>query len=210
MKTQIPAAINKHRIIGAKVVVSKFLELVLLVPDKTKWAEEILKNHPPAYYRLIQLKCLCRVFKIGSIDSFLNGNFIFERDPYTFRHYFSMRKSGDETRRRNEENEKMGLNTSVSVSLYLTPETKEDMQYIADTYKMHIYFLERFYDIQNGKESLFFDEDEKEHHSFIIEKATQNICQLVSPNHEKYLIGDLIEKHDCPDVNVYALDELYK
>ena len=84
MKSTLPPNKNKHLSIDASALVKKYLELLKLVPEKLQWTEEYLKGSPPKYYRWLQLKCLCKVFNVGSIDSFINGDFIFDRDmePY--------------------------------------------------------------------------------------------------------------------------------
>ena len=210
MTSQLPKAKNTDRKVDAIVLINKYVELISIVPNKSDWDEEILKDSPPAFYRLLQLKGLCKAFKVGSIELLLNGEFLFERDMDIYRHYYSMRKSMEATRIRNKEYEKQGSDKRCHVSLHLIPKTKEDIQYIIDSYKEHLYFLDTFLSFKNGKQCLFSDEEETEHTDFIIRMAKQNICQLITPERETFVIKYLIEIHGCPDVNVYELDEFHK
>lgn len=210
MTSQLPKAKNTDRKVDAMVLINKYVELISIVPTKSDWDEEILKDSPPAFYRLLQIKGLCKAFKVGSVELLLNGEFLFERDMEIYRHYYSMQKSMEATRLKNEEYERQGIDKRCHISRHLIPKTKEDVQYIIDSYKDHFYFLDTFISIKNGKQGLFADEEEGEHTDFIIRMAKQNICQLISPHREEFLIRDLIEIHGCPDVDVYTLDEFHK
>lgn len=210
MNSQLPKAKNTDKKVDAMILVNKYIELILIIPSKEDWNEEFLKDYPPAYYRLLQLKCLCKVFKVGSIELLQNGEFIFERDMEMYRHYFSMQKSMEATHKRNIDYAKQGSEMRCHVTLHLTPKTKEDIQYIIDSYKQHLFFLNTFIMIKKGKQELFTDKEETEHTDFVIRMAKQNICQLISPERQLFLIKDLIEVHGCPDVDVYTIDEFHK
>lgn len=210
MNPQLPPAKNTHLSVDASILVTKYCELLTLVPDKTKWTEECLINNPPAYYRLLQIKGLCKAFKVRTLELFLSGDFLFERDMEIYRHYFSMQKSMEATRKKNEEYIEKGIEKYCHITLHLKIKTKKDIQYIIESYKQHFYYLDTFHLLKNDKEYIFSDNEERKRRSFIIRMATQNICVLVSPERTLFKIQDLIEHFGCPDVNVYEIDEFYK
>jgi hypothetical protein len=81
MNKKFPPIIeNLDKPIDASFLVFKYMELLNIIPYRSYWNEEYLINNPPAYYRLLQFQCLCKIYNLGSVKEFINGDFILSRN----------------------------------------------------------------------------------------------------------------------------------
>jgi len=79
-KKFLPIIENLDKPIDASFLVFKYMELLNIFPYRSYWNEEYLINNPPAYYRLLQFQCLCKIYNLGSVKEFINGDFILSRN----------------------------------------------------------------------------------------------------------------------------------
>jgi hypothetical protein len=63
----------------AKDVLDLYLELEGMQPEQDTWAEGILQDNPPRFYRLKALGSLFRAFELGDIKEFAVGTFVLKR-----------------------------------------------------------------------------------------------------------------------------------
>ena len=213
MQLEIQPSKNKKKYIDARALVNKYLELLVLIPEKTQWTESVLENNPPAYYRLLQFNSMLKIFEVDSLESFLSGEFILSRDGKRYHKIYSIMKSIQETHRKNEELEKQGSEKRVHTSFYLTPKTKEQMLELADAYKKHFPYVEGIYRMQHLEKNMPSKNKDKkldEWMSFNFKMAVLNISENISPESKTILINEAIEQYGCPDIDIYELDKLYK
>lgn len=69
----------------AKDVLDLYLEFESMQPDKRTWTDGKLRDNPPRFYRFKMLQSLFRVFDLGDLKKFAEGNFVLERriEDYT-------------------------------------------------------------------------------------------------------------------------------
>ena len=207
MEPQLPRIKDKTQRISIINLVRKYQQLLKLVPEKLQWTEAYLEDNPSAYYRLLQLKGLCRVFKVETIDNLITGNFIWKRDLESYSTYFSIKKSIKATIKKNEEYKKMGSDQRCHVSVHSTPKTEEDIRFLIDCYQTDITVMQKFLLLKNSIDSISADEEERKYFDFMLASAERNVSSLIDPGHTELSIQDAIDKYELPDIDVYELDK---
>ena len=192
-----PPALNKHKSINAVALYNKLIELLTLVPDTKDWQEETLKAEPAKYYRLLQLKGMVKAFHIDSIDDLMSGNFIELNKTADYKKIITKivahKLMGDYSLLN-----RWGLKKYIHSNMF---SDKKNMLLSHYQVTMQRLLENVFVDGKGGEQKLRKDYDAIVH-------CKKELSEFVSPNGRKMRIevGTLIEKFDCPDVNVFALD----
>jgi hypothetical protein len=193
-----PPARNKHKSINAVALYNKLIELLTLVPDTKDWQEETLKGEPAKYYRLLQLKGMVKAFHIDSIDDLMSGNFIELNKTADYKKIITKitahKLMGDYSLLN-----RWGLKKYIHSNMF---SDKKNMLLSHYQVTMQRLLEHVFVDGKGGEQKLRKDYDAIAH-------CKKELSEFVSPNRRKMRIevGTLIENFDCPDVNVFALDD---
>ena len=192
-----PPARNKHKSINAVALYNKLIELLTLVPATKDWQEETLKSEPAKYYRLLQLKGMVKAFGVESIEHLMNGEFIAKNDPSKYKAIIDLIKARalmNDYSLLNRWGIKKYLNTNIFSD-------KKKMLLDDYNYCMEQLLVEVFVDGKGGVQNL-----RKDYQSLNMYK--ERLAKYVSPYYNRGInVGTLIEKYNCPDVDVLAFDD---
>jgi hypothetical protein len=168
------------------------------VPDTKDWQEDALKSEPAKYYRLLQLKGMVKAFHIDSIDDLMSGKFIElnKTDEYKkiITKIVAHKLMGDYSLLN-----RWGLKKYIHSNMF---SDKKNMLVSHYQYSIQRLLAEVFVDGKGGEQKL-----KKDYHA--IARCKKELSEFVSPHDYEMCIevGTLIEKFDCPDVDVFALDD---
>lgn len=210
MKPELPPIQDKLARINSRSFAGIYIALLLSVQDKTQLTEEVLKNDLPAYYELLQFKCLLKLSKISSIEDFISGAFINDRDLKTYRSYFNEKKSKEATRKKYKEIKKSGGDDYTDVVLDLVPKTKKDVQYIINSYKKDIDAIDRFIPYAKANTNETSGKESREMIYNFLSMISMEIGKVIFLGDTPYILKDLIEKHGYPDVDTVEFRNLSK
>jgi len=192
-----PPARNKHKSINAVALYNKLIELLTLVPDTKDWQEDALKSEPAKYYRLLQLKGMVKAFHIDSIDDLMSGKFIERNKTDEYKKIITKivahKLMGDYSLLN-----RWGLKKYIHSNMF---SDKKNMLVSHYQYSIQRLLENIFVDGKGGEQKL-----KKDYHAIV--HCKKELSDFVSPHDYKMRIevGTLIEKFDCPDVDVFALD----
>lgn len=180
-----------------------YFEFKAMTPDISQWNEKSLKDNPPRFYRLLQLKSLIKAFGLEiDLSEFESGNFIHKKDISEYKFLLK------------------GLEKFAQIENNKDETDEIDNSDIEHVFRQYFKLLEAIFIVKSCNSGLievksvsarftyttsklFVEELNNLQHLMRIEMI---IASIIDPESREYSKSDLIEKYNFPDVDLFDID----